>query len=59
MKEIIERKLKELNESYDFWLEESDNQEREYIEDRLYTIRSKMNVLKEVLEIYESENNTK
>lgn len=59
MKEIIERKLKELNESYDLWLEESDNQEREYIEDKLYIIRSKMNVLKEVLEIYESENNTK
>ena len=50
MKEIIERKLKELDESYDYWLEKLDEHEEKYIEDRLYTIRCKMNVLKEVLE---------
>lgn len=55
----MKEKLKKLDESYDYWIKESENQEREYIEDRLYTIRSKMNVLKEVLEIYESKNNTK
>ena len=59
MKEIIEKKLKELDESYDWWLEKLDEHEEKYMEDRLYTIRSKMSVLREVLEIYESENNSK
>lgn len=59
MKEIIEKKLKELDESYGYWLEQSDKNDEKYIEDRLYSIRSKMSVLKEVLEIYESENNSK
>lgn len=50
MKEIIEKKLKELDESYDWWLEKLDEHEEKYIEDRLYAIRCKMSVLKEVLE---------
>lgn len=59
MKEIIERKLKELDKSYDWWLEKFDEHDDKYKTDRLNTIRSKMNVLREVLEIYESKNNSK
>lgn len=59
MKEIIEKKLKELNTYYDFWLGEIDEHDEEWIEDRLHSIRAKISILEEVLQIYESENNTK
>lgn len=58
MKEIIERKLKELNTSYDFWLGEIDEHDDEWIEDRLHSIRSKISILEEVLEDA-SKNNSK
>lgn len=48
MKEIIERKIKDLEESYNFWLELQDIKE-ERRQNHLDEIRSKIMILKEIL----------
>ena len=62
MKEIIERNIKELEEEYDYYLNEEDESRREvkWIEIRLRDIRSKINILECIMEeYYESKNNNK
>ena len=49
MKEIVERKLKELNESYDMWLKRYDKEGLRYQEKELYDIKAKIRILEEIL----------
>lgn len=50
MKERIENKLKELEESYDHWLRQYDSDMLEYQEDILREIKIKIMLLKEILD---------
>lgn len=50
MKERIENKLKELEESYDYWLRQYDSDMLEYQEDILREIKIKIMLLKEILD---------
>ena len=50
MKDKIKSKIKELEETYDYWLEAYDREGLEYQEKRLDIIRAKIDVLKELLE---------
>lgn len=49
MKERIENKLKELEESYDYWLRQYDHDMLEYQENMLREIKIKIMLLKEIL----------
>ena len=49
MKERIENKLKELEESYDYWLREYDREMQEYQENILHDIKIKILLLEEIL----------
>ena len=49
MKEIVIRKLQELEKDYDMWLERYDKEGLDYQEKELYDIHTKIRVLKEVL----------
>lgn len=49
MKERIENKLKELEESYDYWLRQYDRDMLEYQENALREIKIKIMLLKEIL----------
>ena len=49
MKERIENKLKELEESYDYWLREYDNDMLEYQEKVLHEMKIKIMLLEEIL----------
>lgn len=50
MKERIENKLKELEESYDYWLRQYDSDMLEYQENILREIKIKIMLLKEILD---------
>ena len=50
MKERIENKLKELEESYDYWLRQYDTDMLEYQENILREIKIKIMLLKEILD---------
>lgn len=49
MKERIEEKLKELEESYDYWLKEYDREMQEYQENVLHELKIKILLLEEIL----------
>lgn len=49
MKERIENKLKELEESYDYWLREYDREMQDYQENILHDIKIKIILLEEIL----------
>lgn len=49
MKERIEEKLKELEESYDYWLREYDREMQEYQENVLHELKIKILLLEEIL----------
>lgn len=50
MREKVEAKLKELEESYDYWLEMYDKEQLEYQEQELRELKEKIYLLKELLE---------
>lgn len=50
MKERIENKLKELEESYNYWLRQYDSDMLEYQEKILREIKIKIMLLKEILD---------
>lgn len=50
MREKVEAKLKELEESYDYWLEMYDKDPLEYQEQVLRELKEKIYLLKELLE---------
>ena len=50
MKERIENKLKELEESYDYWLRQYDKDMLEYQENVLRELKIKIMLLKEILD---------
>lgn len=50
MKEIIKSKLKELNERYDYLLEEYEKDGYSYQEDQINEVRSQIRILEKVLE---------
>lgn len=49
MKEIVERKLKELEKSFDYYLEKYDNENLEYQANKINELRAKISILNEVL----------
>lgn len=49
MKERIENKLKELEESYDYWLQQYDSDMLDYQENILHDIKIKIILLEEIL----------
>ena len=50
MKERIKKKLKELEESYEFWLKQYDQEMLEWQENRLHELQIKIMLLKELLD---------
>lgn len=50
MKEIIKRNLKELNERYNYLLEEYEKDGYSYQEDQINEVRSQIRILEKVLE---------
>lgn len=50
MREKVEKKLEELEESYDYWLKQYDIDTLEYQEHILNEIKAKILVLKELLD---------
>ena len=49
MKERIKEKLKELEESYDYWLRVYDREMQEYEEEILHELKIKILLLEEIL----------
>ena len=50
MREKVEKKLEELEESYDYWLKQYDSDLLEYQEHILNEIKAKIMLLKELLD---------
>lgn len=59
MKEKIEKKIEELEENYDYYLEKTEDKlyssQLKIFEERLHDLRIEINTLKNVLEMIENE----
>lgn len=53
MKELILKKLEELDKDYDMWLNAYDRDGLEYQEDELLIVRTKISILNEIIREYE------